>query len=220
MIALDPAERLRTCTCCGLAQVLPDMPPRTKACCVRCGTRLAGAGSRARSNLRTFALALSALILYPLGVALPMLHVSELGHHSEASIIEGTITLLSRGDIFVGAIVLLCSVVLPLLKLLALLVLSSGAVGAASHRHRALTYHLVEWTGRWGMLDVLLVAILVAVLKLGDMVDVEPGPAAAAFVGCVVLSLLAAASFDPHRLWSTHEPQQSPQETPEAGDHA
>jgi paraquat-inducible protein A len=196
MATLDAQPRLRTCSCCGLAQVVPDVPPRCKACCVRCGTRLASASRRARSNLRTFALALAALILYPLGVALPMLRVSELGHHSEASIIDGTIMLLSGGEIVVGVVVLLCSVVFPLAKLIALLVLSSGAM-ASAHRHRALTYHLVEWTGRWGMLDVLLVAILVAVLKLGDMVEVEPGPAAAAFVACVVLSLFAAASFDP-----------------------
>jgi paraquat-inducible protein A len=201
MTPTGTGEQLRTCSCCGLAQVLPDIPPRMKACCSRCGTRLASASVRARSNLRTFALALSALILYPLGVGLPMLRVSELGHHSEASIINGSITLLSRGDLLVGVIVLLCSVVFPLVKLLALLVLSSGSVSGARHRHRALTYHVVEWTGRWGMLDVLLVAVLTAVLKLGDMVEVEPGPAAAAFVACVVLSLLAAASFDPHALF-------------------
>ena len=71
-------------------------------------------------------------------------------------------------------------------------------------RHRALTYRLVEWTGRWGMLDVLLVAILLAVLKLGDMVEVSVGPGLLAFTSCVGLSLIAAASFDPHSLW---EPQ-------------
>ena len=72
-----------------------------------------------------------------------------------------------------------------------------------AHHHRALTYRLVEWTGRWGMLDVLLVAILVAALKLGDVMDVTPGPAAAAFAVCVVLSLLATALFDPRSVWET-----------------
>ena len=68
---------------------------------------------------------------------------------------------------------------------------------------RAGTYRLVEWTGRWGMLDVLLVTMLVAVLKLRDLVEVTPGPAAIAFTAMVVLSLLASAAFDPHRLWET-----------------
>ncbi len=60
----------------------------------------------------------------------------------------------------------------------------------------------MEWTGRWGMLDVLLVAILVAALKIGNVVSVTPGLGAVAFTGCVVLSLLATASFDPHQLWA------------------
>ena len=102
----------------------------------------------------------------------------------------------------VALIVGLCSVVLPLGKLGALLVLSAGGLHLR-HHHRALTYHLVEWTGRWGMLDVLLVAVLVAVLKLGDVVEVSAGPAALAFTSCVVLSLLASAFFDPLSLLSS-----------------
>ena len=73
--------------------------------------------------------------------------------------------------------------------------------GTLGDERRALTYHLVEWTGRWGMLDVLLVALLVAVLKLGELVQLSAGPAALAFTGCVLLNLLASASFDPHALW-------------------
>ena len=75
------------------------------------------------------------------------------------------------------------------------------------HHHRALTYQLVELTGRWGMLDVLRVALLVAVLKLGDFVEVSAGPGALAFGTCVVLSLLASASFDPHSLWESEGSQ-------------
>jgi paraquat-inducible protein A len=116
-----------------------------------------------------------------------------------SSVLEGVTALLSHGQLLVGIVVLVCSVILPLTKLIGLLVLSSGRwLGA---RHQAMTYRLVEWTGRWGMLDVLLVAILVAVLKLGDFVQVSVGPGLLAFTTCVALSLLAAASFDPHSLW-------------------
>jgi paraquat-inducible protein A len=89
-------------------------------------------------------------------------------------------------------------VILPLTKLAALLVLSTGALG---NRHQVLTYRLIEWTGRWGMLDVLLVAILVAVLKIGDLMTVSIGPGLGTFTACVALSLFAAATFDPHALW-------------------
>ncbi len=97
--------------------------------------------------------------------------------------------------------VLLCSVVVPVMKLAALLMLSTQR--GLGERHRALTYRLVEWTGRWGMLDVLLVAVLVAVLKLGDLMTVSVGPGLLAFTACVTLSLAAAASFDPFDMWES-----------------
>ena len=141
-------------------------------------------------------------MLLPFGVTLPMLEVERFGHETAASILGGVRQLLADGDLFVGGVILLCSVVLPATKLAALLVLSAGGLGLRA-RHRSLTYRIVEWTGRWGMLDVLLVAVLIAALKLGDTVRVHPGPAAFAFTCCVVLSLVAAACFDPHALWET-----------------
>jgi paraquat-inducible protein A len=171
-----------------------------RACCPRCGATLPRPVSGVRSTSRTAALALAALVLYPLAVGLPMVRIEKFGHLHEASIIEGTVTLLGSGHFVIGLIVLLCSVVLPLGKLIALLTLSAGGV-FMRREHRALTYHVVEFTGRWGMLDVLLVAILVAAVKIGDLVEVTPGPAAFAFTCCVVLSLAASAAFDPHSLW-------------------
>jgi paraquat-inducible protein A len=153
------------CRCCGLTQVIPDVP----------------AGMRA-----------------PLAVTLPMLRVQQFGHQTESSILQGITGLLAQGQIIVGIIVLLCSVIFPLGKLIALLALTSGGLNALARHHRALAFRLIEWTGRWGMLDVLLVAILVAALKLGNWMDVAAGPGALAFSICVVLSLLATASFDPH----------------------
>jgi len=168
--------------------------------CARCGTGLVRRSVIARSNASTAAIALAALILYPPAVALPMLEVERYGHTSEASILESVAALFADGHWFVGLVVLICSIVVPLGKLFSMLVLALGGLGLRTH-HRAFTYRLVEWTGRWGMLDVLLVAVLVAVLKLGDVLEVHAGPAAVAFTLCVVLSLLAAASFDAHAMW-------------------
>lgn len=197
---------IRTCGCCGLTHSVPPMNAAQRALCTRCRTVLVALSGSADGNQRTAAIALSALILFPLAVSLPMLRVERFGHANEASVLEGTIALLSSGHTAVGLVVLLCSVVFPLGKLIALLVMSAGAM-QLRHEHRALTYHFVEWTGRWGMLDILLVAILVAALKIGDMVDVSAGPAALAFTAVVVLSLLATASFDPRSLWE-HRPNQ------------
>jgi paraquat-inducible protein A len=176
-----------------------------RACCVRCHSALRRRSEVRRSNDRTAAIALAALIIYPLAISLPMLRVERFGHQHDTSILEGVATLLGSGEFLIGIIVLLCSIVFPLGKLIGLLVLSAGGV-LMQTRHRALTYHLVDWTGRWGMLDVLLVALLVAVLKIGDVVEVTAQPAAVAFAGCVLLSLLAAACFDPHGLWQDQTP--------------
>lgn len=189
-----------------------------KTCCRRCGTDVARPSSASRGNTVTAALALAALVLYPLAISLPMIRVEKFGHHQDASIVKGAITLMSSGQIIVGLIVLICSVVLPLGKLMALLTLSSAA-GFMGRRHRAFTYRVVEWTGRWGMLDVLLVAILVAVLKIGDLMEVSAGPAALAFTSCVVLSLFASASFDPHALWVSGVTDESTGNEANSDDH-
>ncbi len=191
-----------SCPHCGLVQTVPEVPASMRACCARCEGTLLRRSTRFRSPATTGAIAVAALILYPLAVGLPMISIAKFGYEKESSIIEGIGTLLGRGHIFIGIIVLVCSFIIPVLKLGGLLVLSAGGLGLGQ-RHRALTYRLVEWTGRWGMLDVLLVAILVAVLKLGDFVEVSAGPAAVAFGLCVLLSLVAAVSFDPHRIWES-----------------
>src|SRR5438552_6261785 len=130
---------IKTCPCCGLAQTLPPVPPRMRAVCARCGCALHKRSHALRSNSRTAAVALAALILYPLGVTLPMLRVQSLGHHTESSILNGIATLLAHGQLLVGAIILLCSIIIPLTKLIGLLILSSGGVGLP-RRHRAWTY--------------------------------------------------------------------------------
>jgi paraquat-inducible protein A len=191
---------LHTCSTCGLGQTVPEIPAGMRACCARCGTSLISPLRRWRSSSRAAAIALAALILYPLAVSLPMLRIEQFGHASDSSILSGIARLFGSGNVAVGIIVLLCSVVFPLFKLMSLLALSLGSIRLA-HRHRAFTWRIIEWTGRWGMLDVLLVAILVAALKLGDTFEVTPGPGALAFAMVVVLSLVATACFDPHAMW-------------------
>jgi len=197
------ADRLLSCPHCGLVQRLPGpLPPGQRTVCARCEGTLPAPASPGAGNDAAAAFALAALVLYPLGITLPLMKIEQLGHTQAASVLEGVTALLSAGNVLAGIVVLVCSVILPLLKLLALLALATGR--GLGPRHQALTYRLVEWTGRWGMLDVLLVAILVAVLKLGDLMSVRLGPGLLAFTTCVTLSLVAAALFDPRRLW---EPQ-------------
>ena len=145
-------------------------------------------------------MAASALICYPLGILLPVMTLRELGHVTETSIWAGTVSLMEHGQWLVGAVVLVCSIVVPLLKLGGLFLLCARPAWLGRH-HKAALYRAIEMAGRWGMIDVLLVALVVAALKLGDLVEVAPGPGTVAFGACVVLSLVASALFNPHAIW-------------------
>ncbi|MCP3918778.1 MAG: paraquat-inducible protein A [bacterium] len=197
---------LKACHCCGLVQHMPALQMDRMARCGRCGVVILHPRRRADSNGRSASAALAALILYPLAITLPIMHLERFGHKTEASIWSGTLGLLEDGDLAIGMIVLVCSIVIPILKLAGLLAITVGRT-YLSRRRKALTYRLIEWTGRWGMLDVLLIAVIVAWVKVGDLVDVRPGPAAWTFATVVVLSLFASAWFDPHAVWELEEPQ-------------
>ena len=104
------------------------------------------------------------------------------------------------GHLFVGIIILICSIILPIAKLAGLLTLSIAGM-KMEHHHRAWMHRVIEFTGRWGMLDVLAVAVLVSAVKLGSSVELTAGPGALAFAVVVLLSLAASAVFDPHAFW-------------------
>src|SRR5256885_674427 len=95
------------------------------------------------------------------------------------------------------------SMVIPLLKLLALffLVISVQLRKGRRLRGKARIYRFIDAIGPWAMLDVFLVAILVSLVKLGDLAKVIPGPGLIAFTGVVVFTMLASASFDPRLIW-------------------
>ena len=139
-----------------------------------------------------------------MAVFLPIMRVERFGDLQDKSIWSGTIGLIEEGAWAVGIVVFLCSLVIPLMKLSGIMMLTSKRT-FFSRRRRASTYRMIERAGRWGMLDVMLISVVVAWLKMGDLVAVHPGPAAWTFTGCVLLSLFASASFDPHALWLRSE---------------
>lgn len=195
----NPMTDLGACHCCGLVHAVPQIDARSVACCIRCNSVIRH-GIHPRSIPRTAAYALAALILYPLALTLPVMQIERFGHVSDASIWSGMVGLLSEGHLFVGMAVLMFSVIAPVGKLGLLAVLCAGNKLVTRH-DRAKVYKLIEFIGRWGMVDVLLVAVLVAVVKLGDLVTVTPGPGVIVFGVVVILSLIASTMFDPHAIW-------------------
>ena len=113
--------------------------------------------------------------------------------------------MFQEGSWFVGGIVLLFSVVFPLTKIILLLELSLFEL--LNRTHKALTLRLMEHLGKWSMMDVMLLAFLVMLVKLGDLVEFHFGPAVFAFVLCVAMSMIASISFDPHAIWENEQLQ-------------
>jgi len=197
---------LAACHCCGLVHRIPALPKRSAARCTRCDSAIP-TDPHPRSAARAAALAATALIIYPAALFSPVMTIEQFGHTAQASIWNGMVSLLAQGHLVVGLAVLCFSIIAPVGKLIAIFILTTGVSMRAGHRAR--TYRFVEWIGRWGMVDVLLVAILVAALKLGDLVEVTPGIGVAAFAAVVILSILASAAFDPHQIWKP-EPDGEP----------
>jgi paraquat-inducible protein A len=175
--------------------------------CARCGAGLRTDRRDGGGRLNwSAAFALAALVLYPAAIALPVLELSKLGHVRSVTVWSGSVDLMAEGELLVGLLVFACSIVVPVVKLLGILMLGvhriwDGVWGEEGRAARARVHAFVEWVGRWSMLDVLLVAILVAAIKLGNWADIHPGPGVFAFAAVVVLSLLASAVFDPHEIW-------------------
>jgi paraquat-inducible protein A len=192
-------QPLRACHCCGLIHRLPTLATGQRAHCTRCHAAIAAGGSGSAAARRTAAASLAALCLYWPAVLLPILEIERLGHRSRSSLVGGTWDLLVHGNWFVGLMVLLFSIVFPLLKILLMLELS--LLELVRRPHKAFTYRLLEAAGKWSMLDVMLLALLVMLVKLGSLVEFRIGPAAVAFVACVGASMLASWSFDPHSIW-------------------
>ncbi len=126
-----------------------------------------------------------------------------MGMRQQSSILGGAIDLLKQGNWLVGGVVLLFSVIFPLTKIVLLLELS--LLEFLHRRHKAASLRLMEHMGRWSMMDVMLLAFLVMLVKLGNIVQFHFGPAVIAFVLCVAMSMVASISFDPHAIWEDSE---------------
>jgi paraquat-inducible protein A len=178
---------------------LPALQPSQKAVCTRCQSAITVPGCRRTSASRTAAAALGAFVLFWPAILCPILQIERLGNRNSSSILSGIIELLTHGNWLVGGIVLLFSIIFPLTKIILLLELS--LLEFLHRRQKARTLRVMEHIGKWSMMDVMLLAFLVMLVKLGNLVQFQFGPAVIAFVLCVAMSMVASLSFDPHAIW-------------------
>lgn len=184
--------------------------------CPRCGSHL---HLRKKHSLeRTMALLLAAAALYLPAMLLPIMSVRELGVLTESTIIEGMITFWETGAYPIAIVIFTASILIPVLKIAALLWLCAAAGGKIHYSPSFLgkVYWITELLGRWSMVDIFVVAILVTMVQLGNYMSVTAGPGAIAFGSVVVLTMFSAMSFDPKLLWDRLE--EKPAVNPEMKD--
>jgi paraquat-inducible protein A len=173
--------------------------------CPRCGAALHA--RKPNSLARAWALLLAAAIMYIPANVLPMTITSALGSVQSDTIMSGVIYFIHSGSWEIAAVIFIASVFVPLAKL-CILVFLLVSVQLRSHwrpKDRTVLYRITELVGRWSMVDVYVVTILVALVKLGAVASIEAGPAAVYFASVVVLTMLAAESFDPRIIWDVIE---------------
>lgn len=173
--------------------------------CTRCGAMVHA--RRPNSLARTWALLITAAILYIPANVLPIMTVSTLGQGSPDTIMSGVITLMQHGMLPIAAVVFIASILVPTFKLvgIALLLYSVQRHQPLSARQRIVMYRFIEFIGRWSMLDIFVIAILVAVVNFGRIASVEANLGAVAFASVVILTMLAAVTFDPRLIWDNTE---------------
>jgi paraquat-inducible protein A len=194
------------CEACGLLSRPADIDE--PGYCQRCGNEL----SLRRKNAiqRTWALILAAAICYIPANVLPVLNTITTVSTDDDTIIDGVILLYKTGSWPLALIVLIASVVIPLAKLIALsyLLISVQRGSIKNNQDRTRLYRVVEFIGRWSMLDVFVDTFTVALIQLQPLMSVEPGMGVLFFAGVVVLTMIAAESFDPRLIWDTPNSRQ------------
>jgi len=191
---------------CHDCHLLIDQPhPQAHSSCPRCGAPL---HLRKPNSLhRTWALVCAAIILYIPANVLPITITSALGTRQADTILSGVIYFMKSGSWEIAAVIFIASVFVPFAKLVILIciLLSVHFRSAWRPKDRTVLYRITEMVGRWSMVDIYVVTILVALVKLGAIATIEAGPAAVYFAAVVVITMFAAESFDPRLIWDVIE---------------
>jgi len=172
-----------------------------KASCPRCGAAMHM--RLPKSISRTWAFLIASIIMYIPANIMPIMTVQNMGKGDPHTIIGGIVVLIYEGMLPIAFVVFVASLLVPLLKMIgiALLLISVQHSWQVTPRHRTKMYRIIEFVGRWSMLDIFMISILVAMVDFGGIAKVYAGTGAIAFAAVVVLTMLASISFDSRLIW-------------------
>lgn len=177
--------------------------------CPRCGSAM---HLRKNNSIqRTLALLVTACLLYIPANLYPIMYTDQLGSTEASTILGGVILLIDLGSVPVAVVIFIFSVIVPSGKLMAMfyLVWTVERHSPLDPRQRSIMYRITEFIGKWSMVDVFVVSILVALVHLGGLLVIRPGIAALSFAGVVIVTMIAAESFDSRLIWDNMEEKNS-----------
>jgi paraquat-inducible protein A len=191
---------LVSCHSCHLLCKATSVSKGAYAVCPRCGARLHA--RKPNSIARTWALVAAAFLFYIPANVLPITHVISFGKAQSDTIMSGVIYFVKSGSWPIALVIFVASVFVPLLKLL---LISVQRKSQWRRKDRTRLYRITEAVGRWSMVDIYVVTILVALVKLGSLATIQAGTGAIFFAGVVIITIFAAMGFDPRLIWDTQE---------------
>ena len=199
------ANAMISCGSCAMLCEAVPVPQGSRRFCPRCGSPLEQ--RKANSLSRTWALVLAAYILYIPANLLPVMTVISFGKGEADTIMSGVQALIVSGNWPIALLVFLASITIPVAKLIALtfLLISVHLKSRWRPKDRTFLYRCIEVIGRWSMIDIFMISILVALIKLENVATIEAGFGAVCFAAVVIITIFAATSFDPRLIWDSQE---------------
>jgi paraquat-inducible protein A len=196
---------LVSCHTCHLLSDSSKVLSDGKAVCPRCGDHLHP--RKVNSLSRTWALLIAAFVCYIPANVLPMTITGALGNTQADTIMSGVIYFIHSGSFEIALVIFVASIFVPIMKMIILtfLLISVHYRIRWKPRDRTRLYRLTEMVGRWSMVDIYVVTLMVALIKLGALADLAAGPGAVYFAAVVILTMFAAQSFDPRLIWDAME---------------
>jgi paraquat-inducible protein A len=197
------ASELNLCLChsCGLACDMTNEPHE----CERCGAPL----HRYKTNslARTWAYMFTALAFYVPANLLPVMNTKMVGNGADSTIMSGVLDFWAHGAWDIALIIFIASIAVPGIKFVALtlLLVTVQRNSRWARKERSTLYRFVELIGYWSMLDVIVVALVAALVKFQALADIEPRPGILFFGLVVVFTMLSAMSFDPRLIWQKEQ---------------
>ncbi|MEX0165542.1 paraquat-inducible protein A [Pseudomonas brassicacearum] len=194
-----PLSDLVACHECDLLMRKPQLAHGEKAECLRCGYELYAH----RHNVveRSLALVIAALLLYVPANFLPIMELNLLGQSSQDTVWSGVVGLFDTGMQGIAAVVFLCSMGIPLLKLLCQLLVLLSIRLDFGRSYGLLLYRIYHHLRDWGMLEVYLMGVLVAIVKLADMAAITVGLGLVCFISLLLVQVWLEVVMSPHQIW-------------------